>query len=147
MSCIATHSGATMPYKGSPQAAGYDLTSPDEHVLAPGQRKIIPTGLRIICPDGTYGRIAPRSGLAAKHGIDVLAGVVDADYRGEVGVVLINLGEDPVAITRGMRIAQIIFEKYDDLGGARGLRMVQETDEDSLGTTARGVGGFGSTGS
>ena len=136
-----------MPFKGSEQAAGYDLASPDEHVLAPGQRKVIPTGLRIICPDGTYGRIAPRSGLAAKHGVDVLAGVVDADYRGEVGVVLVNLGDEPVAIIKGMRIAQLIFEKYDDLGGVRGLHMVHEDDpETSKGETMRGDGGFGSTG-
>ena len=71
---------------------------------------------------------------------------MDADYRGEVGVVLINLGEDPVAITRGMRVAQIIFEKYDSLGGVRGLHMVHEREEDTSVGTVRGTGGFGSTG-
>lgn len=135
-----------MPHKGSPQSAGFDLASPDEHVIGPGERKIVKTGLRVICPDGTYARIAPRSGLAVKYGIDVLAGVVDADYRGEVGVVLVNLGKDPFEVTKGMRVAQLIFEKYDDLGGVRGLHMTFEDKDGDVPATERGEGGFGSTG-
>lgn len=146
MSCIAIRSDAIMPYKGSPHAAGFDLASPDELVIDPGQRKLVKTGLRVICPDGTYGRIAPRSGLAVKFGVDVLAGVVDADYRGEVGVVLINFGDDPVKVAKGTRIAQLIFEKYDDLGGERGLHMTFESEDVVTKETERGEGGFGSTG-
>lgn len=149
MSCIAIHSDATMPYKGSDKAAGYDLSSVGEYTIPPGERQVVSTGLRIICPDGTYGRIAPRSGLAVKAGIDTMAGVIDADYRGEVGVVLVNLGKETFKVTKGMRVAQIIFEKYDDMGGVRGLKMVHEDAEEAVtvrGDTGRGEGGFGSTG-
>ena len=106
---------------------------------------MVSTGLRVLCPDGTYGRIAPRSGLASKHCIDVGAGVIDADYRGEVKVLLINNGKDEFSVTQGMRIAQLIFEKCwvaDQLG----LKMIFDDGNDASSKTERGSGGFGSTG-
>ena len=106
-------------------------------VLEPGKRCICPTDLSIACPAGTYGRIAPRSGLTVKFGIHVGAGVVDADYRGPVGVVLFNLGEEPFTIQKGDRIAQLVLESIV-------LAPVQEVSE--LDETVRGAGGFGSTG-
>ena len=107
--------------------------------LAPLERRIVPTGISIALPMGFEAQVRPRSGLAAKHGITVAnaPGTIDADYRGEVGVILINLGKEPFRIERGMRIAQIIVARH-----ARAVwREVSTLDE-----TARGAGGFGSTG-
>lgn len=147
MSCIAIRSDAIQPTKGSDLSAGYDLATPDAYTVQPKQQCMVSTGLRVLCPEGTYARIAPRSGLAAKHSIDVMAGVVDPDYRGEVKVILMNFGETPLHITPGMRIAQLIFEKYDPVSEKRGLDMVFESsDSDCTQTTGRGDGGFGSTG-
>jgi dUTP pyrophosphatase len=102
-----------------------------------GERRGVHTGLSVAIPDGCYGRIAPRSGLALRHGIDTLAGVVDSDYRGEIVCILINLGDTPFEIAPGDRIAQLIIEKYDRL---------EPEWADHLDLTARNAGGFGSTG-
>lgn len=126
---------AKLPEKGSVKAAGYDLSSLEAYTLLPGERKLFKTGLAFEIPEGMYGRIAPRSGLAFKSGIDVLAGVIDEDYRGEVGVILINLGQQPKTIAEGDKIAQIIFEFYNNV----------EIVEAGLSESERGVGGFGST--
>lgn len=122
-------------------AAGMDLLAAieAEATLAPGQRRVIPTGLAIALPQGVEAQIRPRSGLAAKHGITVLnaPGTIDADYRGEIGVILINLGDAPFVVTRGMRIAQVVIARYD---------IAQWIDVAELPPTDRGAGGFGSTG-
>lgn len=128
---------AYAPVKGSQYAAGYDLRSAYEYIVPGHGKTLVKTDLQIEVPDCTYGRIAPRSGLAWKHHIDVGAGVIDADYRGNVGVVLFNHSNEDFKIAAGDRIAQLICEKiiYPEL---------QEVD--SLNDTARGEGGFGSTG-
>jgi dUTP pyrophosphatase len=125
-------------------AAGMDLMAavPEEAPLtiSPGARALVPTGIIIALPDGTEAQVRPRSGLAARHGVTVLnaPGTIDADYRGEVQVLLVNLGAEPVTITRGMRIAQLVIAQV-----ARVLLCeVALIDE-----TSRGAGGFGSTGS
>lgn len=131
------HEAARLPERGSHFAAGADLCSVEAVTLAPGERRAIPTGLSIEIPSGWYGRVAPRSGLAARHGIDTMAGVIDADYRGEIKVLLINLGPEPVRLEAGDRIAQLIIERAADCGYAWA---------EELGDTHRGSGGFGSTG-
>ena len=128
---------ATLPTRGSPKSAAYDLCSTEDYTLRPMERKLFKTGLSIAIPQGMYGRIAPRSGLAYKDGIDVLAGVIDEDYRGDVGVVLINFGTTEKQFKVGDRIAQIIFEFYNVVD----VMEVKELDE-----TVRGQGGWGSTG-
>ncbi|HWM46305.1 MAG TPA: dUTP diphosphatase [Xanthobacteraceae bacterium] len=133
-----------LPEYQSELAAGLDLVAAVAQdatvVLAPGQRASIPTGIAIALPPGTEGQVRPRSGLAARHGVTVLntPGTIDADYRGEVGVVLINLGQEPFSVTRGMRIAQLVIAPVTQAT----LQMVTRLDE-----TPRGAGGFGSTGS
>jgi dUTP pyrophosphatase len=127
---------AIIPNKGSDSAAGYDLCSTEDHVLMPMERKLFKIGFSIAIPIGMYGRIAPRSGLAFKHGIDVLAGVIDADYRGEIGVILINFGTQEKQIKVGDAIAQMIFESYNTV-----IFHVVTT----LDSTERGEGGYGST--
>lgn len=127
---------AKIPTRGSVSAAGYDLYSTEEYTLKPLERKLFKTGLSIAIPPGLYGRIAPRSGLAYKDGLDTMAGVIDEDYRGDVGVILINLGSVEKKIAVGDKIAQIIFENYTPA-------TFQETDD--LEKTSRGQGGFGST--
>ena len=132
-----------LPAYQSELAAGLDLTAAvpaDAPVtIAPGQRAAIPTGIVIGLPPGTEGQIRPRSGLALRHGITVLnaPGTVDADYRGEVHVILANFGDQPFTIERGARIAQLIL-----------AATLQATvcEVASLGETTRGIGGFGSTG-
>jgi len=128
---------ATLPTRASLLSAGYDLSSAEETTIPAGCRGIVKTDLRIACPEGTYGRIAPRSGLAVKYFIDVGAGVVDADYRGNVGVVLFNFGEKDFKVEIGDRIAQLILEK---------ICMVEVDEVDGLDDTSRGEGGFGSSG-
>jgi len=128
---------ATIPKRGSAQAAGIDLSSAEDMTIAPGQRALVKTDLSIMCPEGTYGRIAPRSGLALKKGIDVGAGVIDSDYRGPVGILLFNLGTDPFEVKKGDRVAQLILEQII-------LPEIEEVEE--LTETVRGEGGFGSTG-
>lgn len=128
---------AILPKRASPGDAGYDLSACVAMDVAPGDYRVVPTGLAIAVPEGTYGRVAPRSGLAAKRGITTGAGVVDSSYRGEVGVVLFNHGSEAFRIEVGDRIAQLILEKIETLP-------VVEVDE--LDSTHRGEGGFGSTG-
>ncbi|KAG7349107.1 deoxyuridine 5'-triphosphate nucleotidohydrolase [Nitzschia inconspicua] len=128
---------AVLPVRGSEWAAGYDLSASQPTVIKAGGRGIVATDLSIACPAGTYGRIAPRSGLTVKKGIHVGAGVVDADYRGPVGVVLFNLGTEDLQIQPGDRIAQLILESIV-------MAPVEEVDE--LDDTVRGSDGFGSTG-
>jgi dUTP pyrophosphatase len=132
-----------LPSYQSTSAAGLDLIAAvpvDAPVmLAPGARALIPTGIAIALPSGTEAQIRPRSGLAVNHGLTVLnaPGTIDADYRGEVQALLVNLGSEPVAVTRGMRIAQMVISTV-----ARAhLREVEV-----LHKTPRGPGGFGSTG-
>jgi dUTP pyrophosphatase len=131
-----------LPAYQSAQAAGIDLLAAVDApvTLKPGERALIPTGLAIALPDGHEAQVRPRSGLAAKQGVTVLnsPGTIDADYRGEIKVALINLGQEPVEIGRGMRIAQMVIAPVTH---AR-LREVATLSE-----TPRGAGGFGSTGS
>jgi dUTP pyrophosphatase len=136
-------STAKMPTRGSAGAIAVDLYSDVQGsrgpiVIYPGTRRIISTGVAFAIPHGYYGRVAPRSGLAAKHGIDVLAGVIDEDYRGEIFVILQNNASHcEFEVTGHMRIAQMIFERADQLD------LVQVDDLDD---TTRGASGCGSTG-
>jgi len=106
---------AVLPSHGTAGSAGYDLYSTDGYVVLPGHRVVVSTGISVGLPPGTYGRIAPRSGLAVKHGLDTLAGVIDPDYSDEVRVVLVNTDmRIPFIIKPGYRIAQLILENYTD---------------------------------
>jgi dUTP pyrophosphatase len=135
--------GLALPAYETAEAAGMDLRAAlgeDETLtLAPGQRALIATGLSIALPPGFEAQVRPRSGLAAKNGVTVLntPGTIDSDYRGEVKIILINLGEEDFAITRNMRIAQMIIAP---------VVQASLVEVDSLDETARGAGGFGSTG-
>lgn len=128
---------ATAPSRGTPGAAGLDLYASDAVTIRPNARKLVPTGIAVGIPADHVGLIWPRSGLAVKHGIDVLAGVIDCDYRGEVKVALINHGESSVEIETGDRIAQLVIQQYS----ASQVMVVSH-----LGQTHRGERGFGSTG-
>jgi dUTP pyrophosphatase len=140
---LAHAQGLALPAYETADAAGMDLRAAIEDAapvtLAPGHRAMIPTGLTIALPPGYEAQVRPRSGLAAKHGITCLnsPGTIDADYRGEVKVILINLGQEPFVIKRGERIAQMIIAPVTRAE----LKVVTELDE-----TKRGAGGFGSTG-
>ncbi|QQS14803.1 MAG: dUTP diphosphatase [Rhodospirillales bacterium] len=130
-----------LPAYATGQAAGMDLLAAvaDDLVLAPLARAIVPTGLAIALPAGYEAQVRPRSGLAAKNGVTVAnaPGTIDADYRGEVGVILVNLGAEPFTISRGMRIAQMVVARHE---------RAEWREAASLSDTARGAGGFGSTG-
>ena len=128
---------AVIPTRGTALSAGYDLSSVADVVVPSLGRVAVPTGLAIKVPASSYGRIAPRSGLAFKHGIDVLAGVIDADYSGQVVCILYNTSGIDYEIKKGDRIAQIIIEK---------IEMIDVEVVDELPTTDRGDDGFGSTG-
>ncbi|HET9479030.1 MAG TPA: dUTP diphosphatase, partial [Pyrinomonadaceae bacterium] len=128
---------ATLPVRGSSFAAGLDICSVEDLVIEPYQRTTARTGLAVAIPHGFYGRVAPRSGLAAKHGLDVLAGVIDSDYRGELCCVLYNTGDAAINLPAGSKICQLIVEK---------IITPQATWVNDLDETARGAGGFGSTG-
>lgn len=129
---------ATVPTRGSAESAGLDLYATEEFWLPPLSRKTTPLQLKIRIPKGHYGRIAPRSGLAAKHHIGVGAGVIDSDYRGEVGVVLFNHSStEAFKVNHGDRIAQLILEK---------ISIAEVIEVQDLEETERGSGGFGSTG-
>lgn len=138
--------GADLPLPAyqSAQAAGLDLMAavPAEApvTLAPGERAVIPTGIAVSLPAGTEGQVRPRSGLAARHGVTVLnsPGTIDADYRGELLVILVNLGNDSFVITRGTRIAQLVVASVLTAT----ISEIQNLEE-----TSRGIKGFGSTGS
>jgi len=130
-----------MPQRATSQSAGFDLRARvDEPLeLAPGSRSLVPTGIMLELPPGHEGQVRPRSGLALKHGLTLLnsPGTIDADYRGEIGVILVNLGQETVTVRRGDRIAQLVVQR---------LPQVEFVDRDSLAETARGAGGFGHTG-
>ena len=129
---------ATIPTKGSAFAAGYDLYAAEDAVVVCGTRKLIKTNISMEITPGYYGRIAPRSGLAYKNGIDVLAGVIDSDYRGDIGVILYNTDKNiDFTVKKGDRIAQIIFEA---------CYTATLNNVDNLDNTLRQSGGFGSTG-
>lgn len=128
-----------LPIKGSVHAAGWDLFSASDVEFVDGQARV-PTDIKVSLPTGTYGRIAPRSGLAAKYSIGVGAGVIDSDYRGSIDVILFKHSNVDVAIKKGERIAQLIIEKIDMSSP------IQVENESELSTTDRGTGGFGSTG-
>jgi len=128
---------AKTPTRANDSDAGYDLYSTQEGIIPAGGRRIVKTGISVAIPPGFYGRVAPRSGLAVKRGIDVLAGVIDSGYRGEIGVVLQNLSDHHFEFSQGERIAQLILEQCNTIGWVE----VEEL-EDSV----RSDGGFGSTG-
>ena len=138
--------GLPLPEAATPHAAGMDLRAaiPDGEtwILAPGVRRLVPTGLVMAIPVGFEGQVRPRSGLALKHGITVLnaPGTIDADYRGEVAVVLSNHGEAPFEIHRGDRIAQLLIARCEAWAWA------PADSAEHLGETERGSGGYGSTG-
>lgn len=129
----------SLPVQMSGNSAGFDLKSSDSVTIKPGARILVGTGIRLAIPEGMEGQVRPRSGLALKYGVTVLnaPGTIDSDYRGEVGVILINHGDEDFEVTKGMRIAQIVFAAVEK---AR----IREVD--SLPHSARGTGGFGSTG-
>ena len=131
------HSHAILPRRATSGSAGYDLFSSDGVTIGPGDLVCVPTGISIRVPPGTYGRIAPRSGITVKHNVHVGAGVIDEDYTGEIKVVLCNNGRNPVEFGASERIAQLILEKIE-------IAEVIEVQE--LSKTERGSGGFGSTG-
>lgn len=128
---------AQVPTRGSSFSAGYDLVADESLKIPVNNRAMISTGIAIALPTKHFGRIAPRSGLALKNGIDVLAGVIDEDYRGEVKVILYNSGDEDFTINKGDRIAQLIIQSY--------LAPVLEVTN-TLDDTVRSEGGFGSTG-
>lgn len=140
---LAHHEGLRLPAYETADAAGMDLRAAvpeqDPIVLAPGERAMIPTGLTVALPPGYEAQVRPRSGLAAKFGITCLnsPGTIDADYRGEVKVILINLGKEPFLVSRGERIAQMVVAPVTRVD----LSLVDQLDD-----TQRGAGGFGSTG-
>lgn len=130
---------AKTPTRGTEYSAGWDLYTCEEVTLEPGQAKLVGTGLKIEIPTGLFGAIYPRSGMATKQGIVLknLTGIIDSDYRGEVGLPLWNTSNGVVSISAGTRVAQIIFQPYAMIGGFI---------EDVITDTERGEGGFGHTG-
>ena len=133
-----------LPAYATPGSAGLDLLAAidADEILAPGAWKAVPTGLAIALPEGWEAQVRPRSGLALKHAVTVLnaPGTVDADYRGEVKVILINHGREPFTLSRGLRIAQLVVAPVAQ------AQWHEVTDASQLSETARGAGGFGSTG-
>jgi len=138
---IINESPYDLPSFATVNSAGVDLraNSASPITLGPLERTIIGTGLKMALPEGFEAQVRPRSGLAAKHGLSVInaPGTIDADYRGEIGVILVNLSNEPFTIQPGERIAQLVIAKYEQ---------VRWNLQDTLETTERGAGGFGSTG-
>ncbi|HEX5075598.1 MAG TPA: dUTP diphosphatase [Gemmatimonadaceae bacterium] len=137
---LPTNLDLPLPSRQTAGSAGFDLASAEpDFVLAPGERRLVSTGLAVEIPHGIEGQIRPRSGLALRHGITMpnAPGTIDSDYRGEVRVILQNLGTEPVRIARGDRIAQLVFARYET---------PELVDATELEQSSRGVGGFGSTG-
>lgn len=148
MSCVdlTSNNAAYQPTRATTGSIGYDLRSVEKTSIPKNSRALISTGLAIVCPDGTYGRIAPRSGLASKHCIDIGAGVIDQDYRGEVKVLVINNSKKTFHVDPGMKIAQLIFERAW-ISDSLGLKMTFDAEWCVKGaSTERGPNGFGSTG-
>lgn len=131
------HAAAKLPTRGSMHSAGLDLYAVEGMNIPAHARASVHTGLAVSIPQGFYGRVAPRSGLAVKHGLDVLAGVIDSDYRGEIICALINHGDEAIRIDAGMRVAQLIIEA---------IATPEPVWSEDLSETERGRGGFGSTG-
>ena len=136
---LAHGEGLALPAYESEHAAGMDLRAAEDAILPPGGRALVATGFAIALPDGFEAQVRPRSGLAARHGVTLLnsPGTIDADYRGEIKVILINHGDAAFAVKRGDRIAQMVISAVTRV-------VLKETAE--LSGTARGAGGFGSTG-
>ena len=136
---VVLSEGAKLPTYATPNSAGADVYCREAFILNPGERKLILTGIKMQLPDGYECQVRPRSGLAIKHGITVLnsPGTIDADYRGDVGVILINLSNETFIVNPGERIAQMIINKFEQAK----FELVEELDE-----TERGEGGFGHTG-
>ena len=138
---LAGNEDLPLPQKMSKGASGFDLYAAVKEPISipPGKWKLIPTGIAISMPEGYEAQVRPRSGLALKHGITLLntPGTIDADYRGEIGVILLNLGEQEFIVRRGERIAQLIFQSVPNVA----FQLVDQLDQ-----TDRGSGGFGHTG-
>jgi len=137
---LPTNLDLPLPSRQTAGSAGFDLSSAEpDFVLAPGERRLVATGLAVEIPPGIEGQVRPRSGLALRHGITMpnAPGTIDSDYRGEVRVILQNLGTEPVTIARGDRIAQLVFARYET---------PEIVDATELEQSTRGAGGFGSTG-
>ena len=128
---------AILPARGSSLAAGLDICALEELTIGPGQRVLARTGLAVAIPEGYYGRLAPRSGLATKRGLDTLAGVIDADYRGEILCLLYNTSDETIHLPPQSKICQLILEK---------IITPTAVWADEISDTDRGSGGFGSTG-
>ena len=142
LNVIKISPSASLPVRASAGAAGYDLFSIDSYVVLPGRRVVVSTGITVQLPPGTYGYICPRSGLAVKHGLDTLAGVIDPDYTGEVKVVLQNLdATQPFVIRPGYRIAQLML-----INNTIADVVEVPTENTGLIQTERGASGFGSVG-
>ena len=138
---LAHNPDLPLPARRTTGSAGYDLPSAEpDFVLAPGERRLVGTGLALEIPAGIEGQVRPRSGLALRYGLTMpnAPGTIDSDYRGEVKVILQNSGSEPVTIARGDRIAQLVFARYE---------APELTDVETLEESARASGGFGSTGS
>lgn len=134
------HEGLPLPARQTPGSAGYDVCSADpDFTIAPLERRLVRTGLALAIPAGYEAQVRPRSGLALKHGVTLpnAPATIDADYRGELMIPIINLGTEPVVVARGMRIAQLVFQRVE---------VVDLVEVDELPASARGDGGFGSTG-
>jgi dUTP pyrophosphatase len=131
--------GLPLPSPATPGAAGYDIASADDGSLAPMERKLFRTGFAIAVPEGFECQVRPRSGLALRHGVTLpnTPATIDSDYRGELLIMLVNLGAEPFEVTRGMRIAQLVIARVERAS----FRTVETLPE-----TTRGAGGFGSTG-
>ncbi len=136
---LRTDPAAQLPVYAHPGDAGMDVRSIEDVTLSPGARALIHTGLVLMLPPNAEAQVRPRSGLALKHGITVLntPGTIDAGYRGEVGVILINLGTEPFVVEKGMKIAQLVVSP---------VAQVEVVEVTSVDETDRGAGGFGSTG-
>ncbi len=131
------HPAARLPTRGSKFSAGLDLYSIERVTIPARGRAVVRTGLSVAVPHGFYGRVAPRSGLAIEHGLDVLAGVIDSDYRGELMCALANHGDAAIEIEAGMRMAQLVIEA---------IATPEPVWSEDLSATERGAGGLGSTG-
>jgi dUTP pyrophosphatase len=134
------HDGLPLPTRQTPGAAGYDVCSAEpDFTLAPLERRLVRTGLALAIPAGFEAQVRPRSGLALRHGLTLpnAPATIDSDYRGELMIPMINLGTEPVAVGRGTRIAQLVFQRVED---------VEIHAVETLPGTERGAGGFGSTG-
>jgi dUTP pyrophosphatase len=140
MKVFLLNDAVTMPERKTPQSAGYDIVASVDAYLPAKGRGVVGTGLVVAIPEGYYGRIASRSGLSLNHGIEVGAGVIDSDYRGEVKVLLYNHSNADFQVKKGERISQLILQKITT------PELVRVRGEKELDETTRGAGGFGSTG-